>query len=170
MPKRIRTRPVIRSNGAPGNTRRQQIRLWILEGIIVILIGLNAYVLYSVFEPTITRSMPLESPRVSPDSAYAHVQVEVLNGCGEVGISQQVMKYLRKQGFDVVNIDNAEHFKFPETIVLDRRGEQDVSESAKAVARALGTPHVILQKNENRLVDVTAIIGKDYQELRFYEE
>jgi hypothetical protein len=170
MPKRMRTRPVTQLNGALRNTKRQKIRLWILEGIIVLLIGLNAYVLYSVFEPTISRSLPLKSVHLSPDSSYAHVQVEVLNGCGEVGISQQVMKYLRIKGFDVVNIDNAEHFTFPETIILDRRGERNVSESAKAVARALGTPHVILQKNENRLVDITAIIGKDFRELRFYEE
>jgi len=170
MPKRIRTRPLIQSSGALRNTKRQQMRLWIVEGIIVILIGLNAYLLYSVFAPTITGLTPLDSPQMTSNSAYAYVQVEVLNGCGEAGISQQVMKYLRKQGFDVVNIDNAEHFKFPETIILDRRGGQEISESAKAVAQALGTPHVILQRNEDRLVDVTAIIGKDYQELRFYGE
>ena len=170
MPKRIRTRPLIQSSGAPRNTKRQQIRLWTVEVIIVILIGLNAYLLYSVFAPTITGLTPLDSPQMTSNSAYAYVQVEVLNGCGEAGISQQVMKYLRKQGFDVVNIDNAEHFKFPETIILDRRGGQEISESAKAVAQALGTPHVIHQRNEDRLVDVTAIIGKDYQELRFYGE
>ena len=170
MPKRIRTRPLIQSSGAPRNTKRQQIRLWTVEGIIVILIGLNAYLLYSVFAPTITGLTPLDSPQMTSNSAYAYVQVEVLNGCGEAGISQQVMKYLRKQGFDVINIDKAEHFKFPETIILDRRGGQEISESAKAVAQALGTPHVIHQRNEDRLVDVTAIIGKDYQELRFYGE
>ena len=170
MPKRIRTRPLVQSSGAPRNTKRQQIRLWTVEVIIVILIGLNVYLLYSVFAPTITGLTPLDSPQMTSNSAYAYVQVEVLNGCGEAGISQQVMKYLRKQGFDVVNIDNAEHFKFPETIILDRRGGQEISESAKAVAQALGTPHVILQRNEDRLVDVTVIIGKDYQELRFYGE
>lgn len=169
MPKRLRTRP-IRFEGTSGHTDRRRWRLWILEGVIVVLVGLNVYLLYSVFEPSIPRTAFMEPPEQTANSAFAHVQVEVLNGCGEAGISQQVMKYLRKQGFDVVNIDNAEHFKFPETIVLDRRGDKLVSASANAVAQALGTPHVIVQQNEDRLVDVTAIIGKDFQHLLFYED
>jgi len=54
--------------------------------------------------------------------------------------------------------------------VLDRRGTDGPSQAARAVGNALGTPHVLLQRNEDRLVDVSVVIGKDYGELLFYEE
>lgn len=134
------------------------------------LIGLNGYLLYSALAST--APAPALPPAGTPAmrAARHQVQVEVLNGCGKVGISQKVRDYLRTQGFDVVNVDNAENFQFPETIVLDRVGRTTVSDGALAVAQALGTTHVILQRNDDRMVDVTAIIGQDYDQLRLSEE
>jgi hypothetical protein len=158
---------------APEESRRsgrKQWRLWVLEVVIVVLIGLNAYMAYSVMKSGTLSEWPVEKPQPKPAPSYAHIQVEVLNGCGNAGAGQMALKYLRKQGFDVVNMENAEHFEFPETVVLDRTGKNIASEAAQAVAQALGTPHVILQRNDDRMVDVTAIIGRDYRQLRFYEE
>lgn len=149
---------------------RKRIRVWLLEGVIVLLIGLNAYLLYSVLVPSTSLSYQEYLPLPTPPPAYEGIQVEVLNGCGESGISQQARKYLRTQGFDVVNVDNAENFDFPETVVLDRAGRQSVSEAARAVALALGATHVILQRNDDRMVEVTAIIGRDFDQLRINEE
>lgn len=139
-----------------------------LEGVIVALICLDAYLVYSVLYPSAGVSSRLNMQ--TPPPLKARVQVEVLNGCGETGLSQKTRSYLRAQGFDVVYIDNAEHFDFPETVVLDRSGTDTVSDAARAVAYALGTTHVILQRNDDRMVDVTVIIGHDYERLRFYEE
>jgi hypothetical protein len=80
------------------------------------------------------------------------------------------MRFLRDKGFDVVNIDNADHFEYRETIVLDRRGTDGPSKAARAVGGALGTYNVLLQSNEDRMVDVSVVIGKDYDELLFHEE
>lgn len=170
MPRRSRKQgrvpPVTLSKPAGG--RRASI--WLLEGGIIVLVGLNGYFLYSALAPA-APSPRLTPPRTSAvRPAHEKVQVEVLNGCGKVGIGQRVRDYLRTQGFDVVNIENAEDFQFPETIVLDRRGQTAVSDAALAVAQALGTTHVILQRNDDRMVDVTAIIGQDYDQLRLSQE
>lgn len=161
-------------SGGRGPGGRWRVRL--LEGVILFLIGLNAYLVYSVATSSafFTSAEPSAEPVVDP-SAF-EVQVEVLNGCGERGIGQLAMRYLRERGFDVVNIDNADHFGYRETIVLDRRGSNGPhgphgpSEAARAVGNALGTQHVLLQRNADRLVDVSVVIGKDYGKLLFYEE
>ncbi|SVB33383.1 uncharacterized protein METZ01_LOCUS186237 [marine metagenome] len=159
-----------RSHLAPiGASKRKPLKVWFLEGAIVLLVGLNAYLLYSAMSPSGSLSSQDFSPS-EPQGVRQRVQVEVLNGCGIQGISQQVRKYLRSQGFDVVYIANAENFDFPETVVLDRRGGREVSDESLSVATAMGTPHFIQQKNEDRLVDVTVVVGQDYRQLRSYEE
>jgi hypothetical protein len=90
------------------------------------------------------------------------VKVEVLNGCGVAGLAKQVTDFLRLKGFDVVDMGNAENFEFPETLVVDRVG--DIA-SAWRVARAMGVNTVIQQKDEDLLLDVTLILGRDYHQL-----
>ncbi len=166
-------RPV-QGQGNHRNGSRWRIRL--LEGVIVLLIGLNAYLVYSVATSSAFFSSTERTTEEVVDPSVFQIQVEVLNGCGEQGIGQVAMRYLRKKGFDVVNIDNADHFEYRETIVLDRRGTSGrsgpsgPSSAARAVGDALGTPNVLLQRNEERLVDVSVVIGKDYDELLFHEE
>ena len=167
-------------SGGRGPGGRWRVRL--LEGVILVLVGLNAYLVYSVATSSAFFPSDERSAAAPVDPSAFQVQVEVLNGCGETGIGQLAMRYLRERGFDVVHIDNADHFGYRETIVLDRRGSHGPngprgpnspdgpSEAARAVGNALGTPHVLLQRNEDRLVDVSVVIGKDYGELLFYEE
>lgn len=90
------------------------------------------------------------------------IRVEVLNGCGVAGLAGEVTDFLRLKGFDVVNVGNAETFDFPETLVVDRVGDMP---GAWQVARAVGIDNVIQQKEEDLLLDVTLILGKDYQQL-----
>ncbi|MBM3262137.1 MAG: LytR C-terminal domain-containing protein [candidate division Zixibacteria bacterium] len=153
-----------------GGSGRKSFRLWLLEGMIVLLVGVNVFFLYTLMTGGNTPVEPLSAPPEQPSPSFVHVQVEILNGCGDPAVSQAMLKYLRKQGFDVVNMENAEHFNFPETIVLDRSGQETVSEAAAAVAQALGTPNVVRQRNDDRMVDVTAIIGQDYDRLLFYDD
>ena len=157
-----------------GRRRGSRWRVRLLEGAIVLLIGLNAYLVYSVAtSPALSSSAGRstgQSAEAVLDPSVFQIQVEVLNGCGEPGIGQLVMRFLRERGFDVVNIDNADHFEYRETIVLDRRGKNGPSEAARAVGGALGTPNVLLQRNDERMVDVSVVIGKDYGELLFHDE
>ena len=154
--------------GSHRNGSRGRVR--VLEGVIVLLFGLNAYLVYSVATSSAFFASGEPSAEEIVDPSVFQIQVEVLNGCGERGIGQLVMRYLRDKGFDVVNIDNADHFEYRETIVLDRRGTDGPTEAARAVGGALGTHNVLLQQNEDRMVDVSVVIGKDYDELLFHEE
>ena len=154
--------------GSQRNANRGRVR--VLEGVIVLLIGLNAYLVYSVATSSAFFSSAEQSAEEVVDPSVFQIQVEVLNGCGERGIGQLAMRFLRDKGFDVVNIDNADHFEYRETIVLDRRGTDGPSKAARAVGGALGTHNVLLQSNEDRMVDVSVVIGKDHDELLFHEE
>jgi len=90
------------------------------------------------------------------------IRVEVLNGCGIQGAAGRVAHFLRSQGFDVVYEGNAEHFRFTESIVMDRAGTLP---DARRVADALGVEHCVQQikKDPYRIEDVTVIVGRDYR-------
>lgn len=106
------------------------------------------------------------------------VLVEVLNGCGARGIAKEVTDYLRARPggqFDVVKfenyvVDGRVRWDEPRTMVIDRidpsRG------NAAAVARTLGVSDsgVLFLANQDRAVDVTVILGKDYKDLRLYRD
>jgi len=142
----------------------------ISELTIVALVALNGYLIYTVL------TAPALSPSAAPpqdveiDPSVFQIQVEVLNGCGVPGLGQLATKYLRERGFDVVYISNADHFNYMETVILDRQRSGGPSEAALAVGVAIGTENVIMQSNEERLVDVSVIVGKDFRTMRFYEE
>jgi len=93
------------------------------------------------------------------------VQLDVLNGCGAKGAGNSVMKFLRTNGFDVVEMKNYKSFHVPQTLVVDRVGNLAM---ARQVAAALGVSNanVIQQINPDYYVDVSVIIGKDYAELK----
>ena len=82
------------------------------------------------------------SPRVDP-SREANptglvgtiLQVEVRNACGADGIAAQTTQYLRRHGFDVVEVGDHTSFSLETSQVIDRVGDL---EAAKKVAAALG--------------------------------
>jgi len=76
-------------------------------------------------------------------------------------------EYLRRFGFDVVNVENAAAFDYSETIVIDRGGDEQV---ARRLARVLGTENVIRQVRPDLMLQVTVILGSDYEELDPYGE
>jgi hypothetical protein len=86
------------------------------------------------------------------------IRVEVLNGSGVYKAGLGLAMELRRQGFDVVTIGNADHSGYAETLVLDRVG---MPEHADSVVRRLGFGRALQQRNEELLVDVTVILGKD---------
>ncbi len=89
------------------------------------------------------------------------IQVEVLNGCGVSGIADKFMDLLREKKFDVVNLGNYRSFDIDKTIVIDRSGK---IKNAEYLAEVIGIDkwNVIQQKNKNYFLDVSLIIGKDY--------
>lgn len=95
----------------------------------------------------------------------AIIQVEVLNGCGVGGIADRFTDFLRNNKFDVVSMGNYIRFDMDETLVIDRTGNKA---NALAVASALGVKreNVIQQLNNDYLLDVSIVIGRDYYTLK----
>lgn len=93
------------------------------------------------------------------------VQVEVLNGCGVSGVAEKFTDFLRSNHFDVVQTGNYISFDIDKSMVIDRT---DNKANAVKVADALGIDHknIIQQLNNDYILDVSIIIGKDFKKLK----
>ncbi len=96
------------------------------------------------------------------------IQVEVLNGCGKSGIAEKITSFLRNRNFDVVQMGNYISFDIDKTMVIDRTGNKA---NAVKVAEAIGVDkkNVIQQLNKEYFLDVSIIIGKDFNQLNPYK-
>ena len=92
------------------------------------------------------------------------IQVSVRNGCGVSGLAGDLTQYLRKNGFDVVEVGDHTSFDEEQSIVYDRIGDM---ESAKKLAAAVGIPveRVVQDIDLEEYLDATIVIGKDYETL-----
>ncbi len=90
--------------------------------------------------------------------------VEILNGCGEHGLAAKMRQYLIAHHFDVVGTGNHDNFNVAETRIIDRKGN-DIA--AKRIASILGIDpqKIVRDLNPSRQVDVSVIIGKDYNNI-----
>jgi len=95
------------------------------------------------------------------------IQVEILNGCGEPGLASKFSDLLRNIRVDVVRSENADHFDYEKTILIQRN--ENIF-GMKTVASALGfdiknAQQVITIADPNLDVDLTLIIGKDFKSI-----
>jgi LytR cell envelope-related transcriptional attenuator len=97
-------------------------------------------------------------PEVPELAGGRPIRVEVLNGSAIPKAGLGLAEVLRRRGFDVVSIGNADRSDYDRTLVLDRVGRLDY---ARAVAEELGVDPAFRQKNEDLLLEVTVILGKD---------
>ncbi len=134
-----------------------------LNVIIVLLAGLVIFLSYSM----ITKISAITSGNDDSDlnKTSRIIQLEVLNGCGITGIAEKFTNFLRENNFDVVQIGNYSSFDIDNTLVVDRTGNKD---NAYKVAESLGidSKNVIQQINNDYFLDVSLIIGKDFNRLK----
>ena len=90
------------------------------------------------------------------------IRVQVLNGTREGGVASRLASYLREGGFHVVEVKNADRSDYGATLVVAR--SEDPS-AARAVARYLGHPPVVLQARSADPAEVTVVIGSDRSKL-----
>lgn len=92
------------------------------------------------------------------------IQVEVRNGCGVSGLAEQLTGFLRREGFDVVEVGNYTSFNQAKTIVIDRVGDL---ETARKVAEAIGLTEdrIIQDVRQDYFLDASVVIGLDYAAL-----
>ncbi|HEV7886075.1 MAG TPA: LCP family protein [Acidimicrobiales bacterium] len=93
--------------------------------------------------------------------AAVRPRLQVLNGTGAVGLAQRTADRLLPAGVEVTLTGNAGRLDYAETqIVFYRRGDQPVAER---VQKALGVGRLVLSRNPLDVVDVTVIVGRDFQ-------
>jgi len=62
-------------------------------------------------------------------------------------------------GFDVVAVDNADHFDYRATLVLDRSGRAGV---AREVADGIGADSILVAVDPDLFLDATVVVGRDW--------
>ncbi|MDZ4699367.1 MAG: LytR C-terminal domain-containing protein [Rhodothermales bacterium] len=97
------------------------------------------------------------------------LQVEVRNGCGVSGLASTMTTYLRRRGFDVVEVGDSPDFDQEFTMVYDRVGDL---EAARKLAQAIGIPEerVVQDINPEEFLDASVVIGNDYATLKPFQE
>lgn len=92
------------------------------------------------------------------------IQVEVLNGNGIPKITDQLIAYLRTQGFDVVEKGNYNSFNVENSSVIDRVGNRA---AAQKLAQVLNIDEGKIQTmvSYEYYADLTLVLGKDYKNL-----
>lgn len=101
-----------------------------------------------------------EAERARLNLRKRQIRVEVLNGTEVERLAQRAAEQLRRAGFDVVEVDNAEDRSFEETVVVDRTDNK--AANAELVARELKCHNIIPQLEPTLLLEVTVILGRDY--------
>lgn len=101
-----------------------------------------------------------EAERARLNLKKRQIRVEVLNGTEVERLALKAAEQLRRAGFDVVEVDNAEDRSFEETVVVDRTDNR--AANAALVARELNCKNIIPQLEPTLLLEVTVILGKDY--------
>jgi hypothetical protein len=136
---------------------------FILNGILLLLTAVIIYLVYSLLM-NIRAAVNEDSYDADLIQPSEIIQLEVLNGCGKDGIADRFTSYLRTINFDVVHTGNYRSFEVDHSLVIDRVGNVA---NAKKVAEALGinNNHIIQQLNKDYFLDVSVIIGKDFNNL-----
>jgi hypothetical protein len=133
-----------------------------LNVLIVCMLGAVCYFAYAFLAKSPVAPPVEAAPQTKPAKV---IQLDVLNGCGAKGAGARFTGFLRQNGFDVVEMKNYKTSNVAQTLVIDRVGDLA---AARRVAASLGVgeKNVIQQLNPDYFVDVSVVIGEDYQTLR----
>ena len=117
------------------------------------------------------RSEPILAKDIYKINPIKNIKVEVLNGCGEALLASKTTDFLRSKMIDVVKSDNADHYNYQKTLIIQRNENFN---SFKKITKAFGIQpddiRVQIIPDESLGVDVTIIIGKDYSGLTTFSK
>jgi polyisoprenyl-teichoic acid--peptidoglycan teichoic acid transferase len=88
-------------------------------------------------------------------------RVEILNGVGDVGVTQAVARAVVPAGGEVTLTGNVPGFGVTRTQVVYYR--DDAAAAARRLAKALGVQKVVAARNAIDVVDVTIIVGNNFE-------
>jgi hypothetical protein len=157
-----------RTGASATGKRLQTIGLFVTLLVVAVLVGSLAAGLMRGREGaagatgshgvTETAEPGTSEPGGAPRPA-GRVRVEVLNASGVPGLAAKGRTMLRDRGFDVVYVGNASGYAPDTSVVLDRVGRMEL---ARSVADEMAIPRVLARPDSNVFVDVTVVLGKDW--------
>lgn len=151
---------------APGETRAagSARRGWWMLAIIVMVAGGSAVAWWQRAPDTPNGAAGPVRAALDDTSARApggsRVVVRVVNASGVRGLGRRATLVLRDYGYDVVDFDGAGGTPRTTTEILDHTGHPVW---ARHLQRALGTGSVSARADSSRYVDLTVLVGRDWQ-------
>lgn len=134
-----------------------------LLSVGVIVLGYS-FVKRIFFSPPIDARVQADNMKVGKEEV---IQVNVMNATVMQGAAKKTMEYLRRRGFDVVEVDNYGNIE-ARSLVIDRVGD---SLSAHKVAYAMGIAEKFIRTNidSSLYLHCSVVIGNDYEQLKPFQ-
>lgn len=183
MPRRPRRRTPRSSTRRKAKKSGSSAKSWAINIVILALtvvvvsfvysslrrIKVNEHAVDLSLEESVNKYEKSLAEKLYEQKEFPDIWVEVLNGNGVPGVAAKYTEFLRGKGFDVQNTDNAPNFSYQNTLIINR---SDNRKKAIAVAHALklDTSRVETDPEPSLQLDVTVILGKDYNEIPIYSE
>jgi LCP family protein required for cell wall assembly len=92
------------------------------------------------------------------ENKYKGLNIEVLNGNRMPGIAHRVANKMKELGFNVVNIDNADHFDYQKTVLIIYSKDIKPDDYLRNI---FGDIEIIRKEQPNNEIDITIIVGKN---------
>jgi len=91
-------------------------------------------------------------------SKNSGMKVEVLNGNAMTGIAHKIAKDLKLQGFEIVNLGNADNFNYEKTKIIVYSKEVNLNNEFKKLFNDF---EIVKEYHTNTNLDLVIILGKD---------
>jgi arginine exporter protein ArgO len=144
--------------------------------ISIIILGLFcAYLAFSLFSSSFgskeksDKDISDTTKRTLTKQPDQIIQLDVRNGTGVKGVAATFRDYLRKSGFDVVEMGNYKTDDVNKTMIIARNDDRSNSEKIASIL-GVNKKYIIQQINPSLYLDATVIIGKDFKELKPFTE
>lgn len=122
----------------------------------------NTQRIVALMQASAPRGLPAADRTIrAKEDALMPATVEVWNASSRPNAARSVMQLLRDRGFDVVLFGNFST-RQQRTLVIDRSGRLRPAQAVAQVLRSVN-PEVVSRVEPARQVDVSVIIGNDYQ-------
>lgn len=148
--------------------------------LIVVLTIVVLGFIYSFIKNSLSNGVAIDDPQLNneqkeqlaidlyEENPILDIKIEVLNGCGEKGIAAKVADFLRTEHIDVLRSENADNFDYNRTVLIHRSENlYDLKTLAKVLNFDISNKaRVLIQPSSTADVDLTLILGKDYQSVK----
>lgn len=97
------------------------------------------------------------------------ISLEIQNGCGQDNIAFMYKKFLREEGFDVMNTKNASSFEHNLSQIISHRDNMEIPYYLSKLM-GINDSLITIKDDDNLIIDLTLIIGKDFDSLNSYDD